>query len=168
MTPSEFRSGGANADMRFAVGDARSARSSSPAATKALSLFSWATILKRSCTISRIDFPRPSSLAAIRTMRTSWPRSSVWSKHPDGFGSSARRARNGVPASGLAGAPRNPRRNDGDVYRNCRAHRHAESGARRRSRCAANKLAVAIPCHRVVRKTARCLATAGASTASAR
>ena len=63
----------------------------------------------------------------------------------------ARRARHRVPAAGLAGAARDPGRRD----RELRARSPGASASRRRCApwraCAANTLAVAIPCHRVVR-----------------
>ena len=42
-------------------------------------------------------------------------------------------------------------RPDGDLRRNCESGRPSHRGARGRPACAANPLAIAIPCHRVVR-----------------
>ena len=66
--------------------------------------------------------------------------------------SAARRAGHGVPAAGVAGAAGDPGRLDGELHRDRRPHRSARSRSGRwRQACAANPLAVAIPCHRVVR-----------------
>ena len=60
-----------------------------------------------------------------------------------------------------------PAGSTGELRRDRRAHRRPEGGRARWPRPArANPLAVAIPCHRVVRTTARSPATAGASSAS--
>ena len=68
-----------------------------------------------------------------------------------GAGPAARPARHGVPAARVAGAARNPRRLDREL-RGGRAALGAPTAARGVAQaCAANPVAVAVPCHRVVR-----------------
>ena len=81
----------------------------------------------------------------------------------------ARRARHRVPAARLAGAARDPgRARPRATPRSPRASARRRRCARWRRPARANALAVAIPCHRVVRHDGGCPAIAGASSASAR
>jgi AraC family transcriptional regulator of adaptative response/methylated-DNA-[protein]-cysteine methyltransferase len=73
MTPSQYRAGGANEEIRFAVGQRRSAPSSSPRARRASPRSCSGTIRTSSSVISRTAFPKRVSLAPIVTMRP-WSR----------------------------------------------------------------------------------------------
>ena len=59
MTPTHYRAGGANEEIRFAVGQSRWARSWSRRARRALRRFFWATIPTCWCAIFRTASPRP-------------------------------------------------------------------------------------------------------------
>ena len=154
MTPTRYRAGGADTEIRFAIGECslgvdpgraqRTRRLRHPARRRSRGAG------------ARSAGPLPARAAWSAAMRrsSSWsPRWSASSRRPRvGTGPAARRARHGVPAARLAGAA-------GDSGRaRPRATPRSPSGSARRRRCArwrrrarANALAVAIPCHRVVR-----------------
>ena len=124
-----------------------------PRATRASAPSCSATIPTRSCAICRTASRRRELIGGDAT-------SSSWSRKVVGFVEApahrprpaARRARHRLPAARLAGAARDPGR------RRPRAMPRSPRASARRRRCApwrrparANTLAVAIPCHRVVR-----------------
>ena len=151
MTPGAVRRGGAGAEIRFAIGQASLGAVLVAATDKGVCAITLGDDPSASRASFRIVFRAPSSPAATRVRADGGA-----GRRPDrGAGPAprpaARHPRHRVPGAGLAGAPRHPPGQDGDLRRDRPRGRPPEGGARGGYACAANPLAVAIPCHRVVR-----------------
>ena len=153
MTPSAFRKGGADTEIRFAVGEcslgsilvARAARASAPSCS--------ATIRKGWCATSRTASRRPISSAATPVSRTWSPRWSASSRRRQS--ASTCRSTCAAPlssgASGMAlrDIPAGKTMSYADIAERIGSPKAVRAVAQA---CAANRIAVAIPCHRVVRR----------------
>ena len=153
MTPTRYRAGGVDTEIRFAIGQC------------SLGAILVARSDRGVCAISMGDDPD----ALARDLQDRFPQADLGGRRRriramgrsgdrirgsarTGIGPAAGRARHGLSATRLAGAADHSTGHDRELQRHRTAHRCAERGARRgASLCAANVLAVAIPCHRVVR-----------------
>ena len=170
MTPTTFRAGGADTEIRFAVGDC-SLGAILVAESDARRLRDPARRRSR-CAGARPAGPLSAGHAGrrrrgVRAARR--PGRRLRRGAPARSRPAARRARHRVPAARLAGAARDPGRRDRELRRDRRPHRRAAVGARggaglRRQRAGGRD---PLP-PRGATATARCRATAGASSASAR
>ena len=154
MTPSRFRAGGKDTAIRFAVGQC------------SLGAILVAATEKGVCAIMLGDDPDdagarargPLPQGAARRRRQAISSAGRAGRRlrrgaAPGARPAARPARHGVPAARVAGAARHPARHDHDLRRARAAHRRARRGARGGAAPAPqNPVAVAIPCHRVVRR----------------
>ncbi len=151
MTPTHYRSGGVNEDIRFAVGECSLGAilvASSKKGIVAILIGEDPDELVREL---QDRFRRQSLFGADRDYEPLVARSSASSKHPGWPGPAARYSRHGLPTAGLARPPDIPA--GGTVSYAELARRIGSPKAVRAvaGACAANNIAVAIPCHRVVR-----------------
>ena len=170
MTPTDFRAGGANAQIRFAIGEC-----SLGSILVACSERGVCAILlgdDRGCTRTRSARP-------VSTRQPDRRRCKVRASRRQGrrfrrgaearTRSAARCARYRISAARLAGSPRHPGRRNRKLQRDCHTHRRAEIGARSgaglRGECVSPWRFPAIAWCAM---TARCLAIAGESNANAR
>ena len=150
MTPTSYRAGGVNTAIRFAIGQCTLGAilvAQSERGICAILIGDDPDFLARDL---QDRFPTRQLIGGDADFEHWSPKSSALSRRR-GWGWTCRSiTRHGLPATRLAGAARNPGRRDRELYRD-RGGSARPARARGRQACAANKLAVAIPCHRVVR-----------------
>ena len=152
MTPGAFRRGGAGAVIRFAVGEA------------SLGAVLVAATNKGVCAILLGDDPQ----ALVRDLQDRFPRAEFQGGDAEfermvaagrrpgrgarsAPGSAARHPRHRVPAAGVGGAQRHPCGKTATYREIARAIGQPKAVRAVAQACGANPLAIAIPCHRVVR-----------------
>ena len=154
MTPSDFRAGGADAEIRFAVGECSLGVAAGGAERAAASARSCsATTRDRSCANCRTGSRAPRCVGGEPAFEQLVARVVGLRRGAGGRPRpAARRARHRLPAARVAGAARHSRRARRRAMPRSPQRIGAPAAVRAVARaCAANTLAVAIPCHRVVR-----------------
>ena len=170
MTPSTYRKGGRNEQLRFAVGDCSLGAILVAASPKGVSAILLGDDPEDLLKDLQDRFPEAELIggdAAFEKLAAA--RHRLRGKPCEALRPAARRARHGVPAPRLAGAARHPLGDNGELQRNRRKDRPAASSARRGDRPAAQtRRRSPFPAIASCARTARSPAIAGASRGSAR
>ena len=152
MTPSRYRAGGANEEIRFAIAETSLGALLVASSDKGVCAILWATMRKNCCTICRTASPRPGWSAATPSSKSWWPRWWAWWSVPGkdldlpldirgtAFQQRVWKALTSIPAGKTASYA--------DIARKIGRPQAVRAVAQA---CAANNLAIAIPCHRVVK-----------------
>ena len=135
MTPSQYRGGGANEEIRFAVGQTSLGAILVASSTKGVASILLGDDPEGLVRDLQDRFPNARLIGADRDYESSGRAGCRLRRDAgDRAESSARRSRHGLPAARLAGAAGDSGRRDRDLRRSRSPHRVAEGGARGRRR----------------------------------